>query len=687
MNFWMKNDTIYTMFFEFIYKLYQIEVNKQNDIEFDLNKIQQDCYFVYQLVIQDESISNCRMIYNTIDKTIECFISNVLLNDIQIELKTNDSHLPMVLYHYWTSFKDILNLFSELFLKVYETYTDNLGLLSLHELCVQHFYKIVYMDYKMHIYTMLYNEITKTKEVDYSLVDIMLELIHQLEYNKNHDFNLFMKDKLCMDNQCFMERNKNQDTNMTILNLEHRYHQQSNICKYIYQKIDNHYDYKENLNQQYLNSNINSLLDVENIHSNLEKNNIDILNIISHFMIQIDKLKRLSTIYLNYLNHKMIELDHRFIVEKKHSYLFIKEIMTLIQKIKHIHLLYYNKDIQTLLKKNLLTSNYIKQEGLNISQLLNIYLHHTIQFNHTSIDTQWFQTYRLFVDVIDNKDEYIDYNKLYLIDRLMTYMYEQENKKERLDLEKNIINQYEYIDTENLLKLISEIEFKENNMYILNYHNWNPTDKLILDHTMIQQLPNNCKLLLSNIDTQYKEKYEDRYIHYNLINSNIEYSLCNKTIQVVSCLLDFIIVSFIVYEHEINNTYISNKLNIDIDIIDIHVDNLVQFNIISKHHSYLYLNQTIQTDKLNIQTPKQIKKDTHELDTHYIHHNRFYIIQSSIVKMMKYHKQLDYSKLLEDIQNQITLFKATQEDIDTCITKLIKNDYLNREKNNIIYID
>lgn len=696
------NNFIQDILNTFLENLYIIHTN-QEQIHINTNEIQQNAYILYEIIINNTDADNL-FLYNNIENVFQEFIIKYMSN------KDNHSNLYSIMLDDLELLKNIMNTFYDLYLQFFEEYFikgNNLTLIR--DLYYKLYYENIYQNYTTVIYYNLSSEINNILNNNINVfkncnkncnLDTILKLINILEKYDNYKiFNTQIKIILQGTFNLILQENIHSNDLNDLMNI---YKKQNYLYSYIFYHIDNNKHYtslKYCIDDYYIGKHIDLLISQNVFDLILTDNHKELFKIIYIYIINYKKsmLCLMGDNICNYLKINLKQKNDVSIIQNLNpidyidtTYQFISEFLSMIDCLKEKKII---ESIKNTLYKLFLNSNYIIERKINILKLLNIYINNSLIKN--KINNNWINVFRYLLDIIYKKDEFIEYYNIYLKNRLLNKRTEYTAHNFRLEnnvyniLASKIENQTDI--TEFILKDMNQN--MNNDICILNKFHWKPNDKYILN--TINKLPTTIQNILNKHTELYHSKYPNRKLNWDLIKSNITYNFMinNNKYKIQSCLLDFIIISFIYEKNAIHKNNIIDLLGIDEFIVDIHIDNLVVLNIIQIEKENVFLNKDIDKIPTNIIIPLPLKiEDKTKLNENkqYIFQNRLFVIQSNIIKLMKYNKKMNYLDLQNELIEKITLFKLDDEDLKLCIEKLINKDYIEKDVNNInilLYLD
>ena len=700
---YLKIESIFNPFLENLYR-----IDKKEQVSINLNKIQTDAYLLYQTIINNNEIENL-VLYQNIQKVLTQFIIKYMMYK---ENKNKQEKLHLIMLNDLEVLENIMDTFYHLYLQFFEEYfivEHNLTLIR--DLYYKIYYRNIYQFYINDIYSILQNRIENILEndIDVSNLESILKLINTLEkYDNYRTFNTQIEKILFTT---YHKIDKDEIDLDRLNNLVNAYKKQNYLYSCIFYHVDsNHYMVlKKLLDEYYLGKNINLLLTQNVIDLILEYNYKEFLQILSNYIHEKHKYHKIELLndkvnlldfIKKYISVNLEKIDKQAnsnklepLIHIDNIYQFISKTIDTIDSFKD-NLVDFMKDT---LYKLCIKSNYINKRKINFSKLLNIYLHNLL-INKDKINHNWLNIFDYLLDIIENKDEFIEYYQIYLKNRLLNKRieYTQSNLKLEEELCQHLSSKIQ-MDIEYLNLLIKDIKNNMNSdIYIVNKFNWKPEDKYLIND--IDKLPDNIISILDKHSNVYNLNYPNRKINWDLLNSSITYSFIVNyhKYKINSCLLDFIILS-IVYENKmINRKDIIEQLErnkINNSITNLHLDNLIEDNIIQIEKETISINdKDINKNEIKIiklpNKKKLANKEKIDEKNKYLFENRFFIIQSYIMKLVKYHKTIKYLDLKNRLIDKITLFKLDEKDIKLCIDKLIDRDYIERDINDtFIYVD
>lgn len=449
------------------------------------------------------------------------------------------------------------------------------------------------------------------------------------------------------------------------------------------------------------------------------------LNLTSFTPSNLNKLYEL----LLYNNNDLQKVSDKFcILIKNYGSIVVKDILNkkdVIEKIKNIFNLYNNADyfIRNIFKNNYIMLDSIKKSfeyilniDVSVAKLL-VHILHKSLMKFSSIRDE---DKKIIIDnimnlytFIINKDVFENEFHILLAQRLL-------DKSSASDQDENsILNMFKAIcgvtavskfdgmfqDIESSKKLMQKYENKNNNSNI-------EFDTIIcrlgcwpgefLERNII--IPTQLTPSVNNFTKFYNSQFPDYLLKFDLLYGNAEINITidsNVKTILVSTIQMLILLCINDSSEPLTLASILEKTKLDKNNIVDHIMTLIHpdYYILQKNppsrdlkldHKFRLSTKwspkliNLKRIKINLVSFDDLKPSINLSEiTNDVLMNRVYLIESSIVRVMKIKKQLNNNDLVSEIQNQLkTRFEINVSMIKNGIDKLIEQDYIERDENN-----
>ena len=260
-------------------------------------------------------------------------------------------------------------------------------------------------------------------------------------------------------------------------------------------------------------------------------------------------------------------------------------------------------------------------------------------------------------------------------------------------------------------KLLNQSNYLNDNtsfMITSGGNNWSETSKHISNHFDINY-SNELKYIINTFNEFYKEKCPQRNLKWLNDYSTVilKYQLKNKSYKLKLTLLQSSVL--MLFTNECMNISFDNictcVLNNVTDLTKIHIkkvcESLVTSKILNKNDDVYEINNSLKLPKQYIDTPANIaniffksiegilpKETTKKIDNE-IEYDRINTMKCHLIKITKGNKDqvFSFSELKNELENKLTLFNFTDNDLKNVIELLTKSYYLDIHDNGYKYVD
>ena len=503
--------------------------------------------------------------------------------------------------------------------------------------------EIVINKIKLYINSIFETLIQNTNEINYYIENIIMicsikfkELLVKLEIDNIImilDYGKNKKEYKYYQNEYYSQVYENIENNIEVAINDNKY-KLYDLLKNNWNKISfkNIIEFTKILNKfNYLKKNINKFKDI--IVNNFDNED------------NIDKL-------INYIiNNFIIEsIDDNGFINSKFNFYFIID--------------------------NLKSNGYLLFEKFNIL-IKKKYLNNNLDLNEIEKDIK---IIKYFMFLIKNKESNtVNKNVNELLIKMNNFMSDiKDSYNYNLNYLKN-----SNVENDNTQNYTNKYKFR-----ILKYNN--KEDEIIYDFT----LPNELKKEIRKYEEYYNNKYVDRELDYDLINSTIIVKMKFKMDYYIHMSLIQYIVLEKIYNIKGNIllSQISKDINIDILKLEDTINSLLKIKLIKKLSNsdeiILSLNNDFSMDDKKISISSLLKKEVNK-DNNSLLHDRDTIIYCNLIDYIKKNTVIYEDTIIEKIQYKIP-FKITEEMLrisleNTMKDNIIEKIYLDANKTQYIY--